>query len=129
MPQTTEAMKNRLTVNILIDIAMLAAMSVLSASGFILEVILPPRHAIRHDGVQAYASQLCGMGRHDWGDIHLWAGVTLVILLVLHIALHWKMVDAFFKKKDIGTPARGLLYAVMALLLLLIFVPWLFLLF
>ena len=51
-------MKNRLKTNILIDIGLLLAMTTVSFSGFVMNVIVPSRHAIRHSGVHAYASRL-----------------------------------------------------------------------
>ena len=61
-------------VNIVIDFAMLVAMALVSISGFILEVVIPSRHAVRMHGADSWCSHLCGLGRHGWGDVHLWAG-------------------------------------------------------
>ena len=97
-------MKNRLRTNILIDAGLLVGMAAVSISGFVMNVILPSRHAIRHAGARAHASQLLGMGRHDWGTIHTWVGVALLLLLILHVAFHWKTIDAFFHK---NLPNRG----------------------
>lgn len=41
-------MKNRLRTNILIDAGLLVGMAAVSISGFVMNVILPSRHAIRH---------------------------------------------------------------------------------
>ena len=30
-----------------------------------------------------------GMGRHDWGDVHFWLGVTFLAAIVLHLLLNW----------------------------------------
>lgn len=38
-------MKSKMPVNIVIDLAMLVAMALVSISGFILEVVIPSRHA------------------------------------------------------------------------------------
>ena len=64
---------------------------------------------------RAHASQLLGMGRHDWGTIHTWVGVALLLLLILHVAFHWKTIDAFFHK---NLPNRGVRTAVVGLLTL-----------
>ena len=53
-------MKNRLRTNILIDAGLLVGMAAVSISGFVMNVILPSRHAIRHAGARAHASQLLG---------------------------------------------------------------------
>ena len=80
--------KNRMPVNIAIDLAMLIVIALVSVSGFILEVVIPSRHAVRMHGADSWCSHLCGLGRHGWGDVHLWAGVALLILLDVHILLH-----------------------------------------
>jgi NhaP-type Na+/H+ or K+/H+ antiporter len=38
-----------------------------------------------------------GIGRGEWGDIHLWLGVTFVVLMIVHIILHWGWVKCYFK--------------------------------
>lgn len=86
-------------VNIVIDLAMLVAMALVSISGFILEVVIPSRHAVRMHGADLWCSHLCGLGRHGWGDVHLWAGVALIVLLAVHILLHLNIVSAFFMKR------------------------------
>ena len=80
-------------VNIVIDFAMLVAMALVSISGFILEVVIPSRHAVRMHGADSWCSHLCELGRHGWGDVHLWAGVALIVLLAVHILLHLNITD------------------------------------
>ena len=80
--------KNKMLLNIVIDFVMLIAMALVSISGFILEIVIPSRHAVKFQGVTPWSSQLLGLGRHDWGEIHLWAGIVLVILLT-NIALYF----------------------------------------
>ena len=65
-------------LNIVIDFVMLIAMALVSISGFILEIVIPSRHAVKFQGVTPWSSQLLGLGRHDWGEIHLWAGIVLL---------------------------------------------------
>ena len=80
--------KNKMLLNIVIDFVMLIAMALVSISGFILEIVIPSRHAVKFQGVTPWSSQLLGLGRHDWGEIHLWAGIVLGILLTIHFLLH-----------------------------------------
>ena len=37
-----------------------------------------------------YNLTIFGLGRHDWNDLHLWAGLVIVAILVVHVFLHWK---------------------------------------
>ena len=38
-----------------------------------------------------------GIGRGEWGDIHLWLGGIFVLLMIVHIVLHWGWVKTYFK--------------------------------
>ena len=51
--------KNRRPVNIAIDLAMLIVIALVSVSGFILEVVIPSRHAVRMHGADSWCSHLC----------------------------------------------------------------------
>ena len=118
-------MKSKMRINIAIDIAMLVVMALVSISGFILEVIIPSRHAVRMHSADSWCSHLCGLGRHGWGDVHLWAGVALLVLLAAHILLHLNIVSAFFKKRYPNRTLRMVLYVFLLMLLLITIVPWL----
>ena len=106
-------------LNIVIDFVMLIAMALVSISGFILEIVIPSRHAVKFQGVTPWSSQLLGLGRHDWGEIHLWAGIVLVILL------HINIVSAFVKKKCPNHILQILLYILFLMLLIMTIMPWL----
>ena len=112
MNKEKKGMKNRLKLNIIIDLAMLLAMALTSISGIVIK-----SRAIR---TAIYGS------RRLWSDIHLWAGVAVMVLLVVHIVLHWQMVDGFFKKHIENKIARMVLYVVLLVLLLLSTIPWIF---
>ena len=119
--------KNKMPLNIIIDFVMLMAMALVSISGFILEIVIPSRHAVRFQDATPWCSHLLGLGRHDWGNIHLWAGVVLVTLLAIHILLHIKMVSAFVTKKCPNHTLRILLYVLLLMLLMMTIMPWLYL--
>ena len=111
--------KNKMSLNIIIDFVMLMAMALVSISGFILEIVIPSRHAVRFQDATPWCSRLLGLGRHDWGNIHLWAGVVLVTLLAIHFLLH--------KKKCPNHTLRILLYVLLLMLLMMTIMPWLYL--
>jgi Na+/alanine symporter len=93
---------------------MLAAMATVSGSGFLIDQVC-------RRGVTFW-----GMGRRTWIDIHLWSGIVIVVLLVLHIVLHWKMVDGFFRKVIPNYALRYAVYALLLALVLITVVPWAF---
>lgn len=118
-------MKNRLTTNILIDLAMFLAMAVTSISGVVIKIISPLRRIAETEWVREAAAWFFQVwNRRTWAHIHLWAGVIVMVLLVIHIALHWSMVDGFFKKHISNAPLCYTLYMVLFLLLILSVVPW-----
>ena len=106
--------KNKMPLNIIIDFVMLMAMALVSISGFILEIVIPSRHAVRFQDATPWCS-------------HLWAGVVLVTLLAIHILLHIKMVSAFVTKKCPNHTLRILLYVLLLMLLMMTIMPWLYL--
>jgi hypothetical protein len=67
--------------NYVVDTLALVAMVVLAVTGFMIRYKLPP-------GTSRYLA-LWGMNRHEWGNIHFWSGVVLLVLLALHVILHW----------------------------------------
>lgn len=108
---------NRLKTNIVIDILMLVSFAVMSFSGFVLHM-----RRVLFTG----QSPFMGMSRHTWSDIHLWSAIVVLVLLVLHIVLHWKAVDAFFKKSIENTTLRYIVYALLVVVVLITIIPWFF---
>ena len=119
-------MKNRLTTNIIIDLVMFIAMAVTSISGIVIRIIAPLRRTAESEWVRETATSFFELwSRRTWAHIHLWAGVIVMVLLVAHIALHWPMIDGFFKKHIASRSLRTSLYLVLLLLLIISVVPWL----
>ncbi|MCX5999482.1 MAG: DUF4405 domain-containing protein [Chloroflexi bacterium] len=56
-------------------------------SGFVLWLILP--RGSNGDGVGRGGSTFV-WSRQTWMDIHEWTAVALLVLLVIHIYMHWK---------------------------------------
>lgn len=36
--------------------------------------------------------------RHQWGTVHLILGIVFLVLLIIHIVLHWKMITCIFQR-------------------------------
>lgn len=54
-----------------------------AVTGVIIFLFLPPS-----EGQRGIHNTLFGYGRHDWGAFHDWAGIVLLIAIIIHIALH-----------------------------------------
>lgn len=83
-------------LNLSIDIVMLLLLMPLAGIGFLIKYVLIP-------GVQRnerYGSdvdlEFLGLTRHEWGSIHLIISIIFLVLLMIHIILHWKMVVCIF---------------------------------
>lgn len=118
--------KNSLRTNIVIDVCMLLSMAMVSFSGWVLHVMMPARGGFR--GGRGHFNHLdyLGMEGCTWREIHLWAGVLLLALLVAHVMLHWRIVSAFFEKKVPNRLARFALYALLLVAMSVTIIPWIF---
>jgi hypothetical protein len=56
----------------------------LTGTGLLLAYRLPPGSRGGH-GLSAL-----GWTRHEWGDLHFWISIAFLILLTVHLALHWR---------------------------------------
>jgi len=78
----------RVTVNFIVNLASFAVLLGLSVSGII--IALPHEHGPNE-------TRPLGLGRGQWGDIHLWLGITFVVLMLVHLVLHWDWVKCYVK--------------------------------
>lgn len=82
---------NRSLLNLTIDLLAAACLLVMMATGYILRFPLPPTTNRTH--------KLWELSRHEWGNIHSWASVGLLLVLFIHIALHWEWIFATIRRR------------------------------
>lgn len=68
-----------------INYLMYCAGLLVMASGSVLAWKLPR-------GPRGRGAELLDLSRHEWSDIHLWAGVFLAAAIVVHVVLHWQWI-------------------------------------
>ncbi|MBI9052668.1 MAG: DUF4405 domain-containing protein [Bacteroidales bacterium] len=89
-------MKSKL--NFIIDAVLFLLMGFLTGIGLLIKyVLLPGSERWIKYGQNVDLSYL-GFDRHEWGKIHLIVALILIVFLVLHIILHWKMIVCLYKK-------------------------------
>jgi hypothetical protein len=112
-------------LNFIIDALMFLVMMAMAGLGFLMNyVLIPGRESWIKYGRKVNLT-LLGWDRHDWGDLHLYLGFTLLGLLVLHIILHWKQIVGLFQR-FIPPERRTLVLLVFVLFaMLLIYFPFL----
>jgi len=72
-------------------------------SGFVLWLILPQAGGYR--GGRGAATQAAFLWSRDtWIDLHDWIAVALLVVVVLHIILHWNWIVRMIK--TCGRPAK-----------------------
>ena len=82
---------NRTIANIIIDIIALILLLGMIATGYLLRYPLPP-------GSNKSLS-LWGFTRHQWGDVHFWISLGLLLILVIHLVLHWNWIVTVIGKR------------------------------
>ncbi|MBA7644133.1 hypothetical protein ES703_51870 [subsurface metagenome] len=92
----------RSSLNFIIDLVALLNLLGLAFTGFIMKYILPPgtggRGRLLHEGLGGeHIKQLWSMTRHEWGSIHFYLALLFVILMIVHIILHWGWLKNYFK--------------------------------
>lgn len=56
----------------------------MTGTGLLLAFRLPPGSR----GGRGLAAM--GLGRHDWGGIHTWLSYVFLVLIAVHLAMHWR---------------------------------------
>jgi len=93
----------RVTINFLIDAVSFAVLIFLALTGFILKAVLPPGtggigREITGGRGREEAKELLSLGRHDWGDIHFYLATAFLVLMVVHIVMHWGWIKGYIKR-------------------------------
>ncbi len=113
---------NKPKINFVIDALMFLCMTAIVGLGFLMKyVLLPGRESTIKYGRRVELSFL-GLDRHDWGSVHLYLGFLVLVLLALHIVLHWQMIPGLFARLVDNSRQRSkvvLVYVVLAAVLVL----------
>jgi hypothetical protein len=93
----------RSSVNFIVDLVSFLDLLGLAFTGAIMKWILPPGtgglgrelHGGGRDG--EHVKEFLALGRHDWGGIHFWLAMLFVVLMVIHVILHWPWIKGYLK--------------------------------
>ena len=92
----------RSSLNFIVDLVSFLNLLGMVFTGFIMKYILPPGTGgcgrQLHGGCgRAHIKDLWSMTRHEWGNVHFYLAVVFVILMIVHIILHWSWIKNYFK--------------------------------
>jgi len=132
-------------INYILDVILLLSIAFTMTSSYILWFVLPRGlgyHSLKCNmqgyGISGTYYEALGWHRIAWIDVHNWASIALLVIILLHIILHWGWIVATTKrvKSYIGKRVRKVteLYVAAVVLFILFlfqsfsgFVIWLFL--
>ncbi len=94
-------MKRR-TLNFIIDLVSFINLLALVFTASIIRYVLPPGTGGLGRGLHGGSGRenikyFWSLTRHQWGDIHFYLAALFIILMVLHIVLHWKWIKNYLK--------------------------------
>jgi hypothetical protein len=78
-------------LNLLIDTLAAACLLTMMGTGYVLRFPLPPARNHTHE--------LWGLSRYEWGAIHSWASLGLLLVLIIHLVLHWDWIVAMIRHR------------------------------
>lgn len=103
----------RAPLNLLVDALAAGFLVGMLATGYVIRYPLPR-------GTHSFL-RLWGMDRHQWGEIHFWLSMGLLVVLIVHLVLHWQWVVSMLKRHVGGdaSPAKHLVRAGLATVLVI----------
>ncbi|MBN1927881.1 MAG: DUF4405 domain-containing protein [Prolixibacteraceae bacterium] len=110
--------KSKSKLNLLIDAVMFVALALMAGLGFLIKWVLVPGFVRNEKYGSDVELGFLGLDRHEWGSVHLWVSISFLVLILLHIVLHWQMIDCIFRKMVSGKAARLVIAVVIGLLVL-----------
>lgn len=104
---------SRLGRNFIVDLLSYVGFVLLIGTGLILKYILPHgsgRLVGRGSGQasgEKLVTTLWGMTNEQWGQVHFWIAVAILVVLALHLILHWRWITCVLGRKERPSGASG----------------------
>ena len=95
----------------LIDIAAFISFVFVVSTGVLMRYVLPPK--------SGKFTEILGMSRHEWGDIHFYITFIFLAILSIHLILHWKFIRNVFRGRVKKANASRLILGLVGLLAVL----------
>jgi hypothetical protein len=103
-------------LNFLIEALMFLFLSTLAGIGLLMKFSFDS-----HDTAPPSADEelVLGLGDNVWGTIHLYVGLTLVLLVIAHIYLHFSAIQSMYSKL-IANPQKRKIFGITYILICLV---------
>lgn len=109
-------------LNLVIDALLLLCIAAIAGIGLLMKYVLVPgyqRWEIYNRNVELL---FWGLGRHDWGAIHFVIALAFLVLLILHIVLHWGIIITIYRKLIPNRLVRCIIAVILISLTIILFV-------
>jgi len=109
-------------LNFLIEALMFLFLSILAGIGLLMRFSFDTHDTDPHSAGEAL---VFGLGDSVWGTIHLYVGLTLVILVIIHIYLHFTAIQSMYSKLVTNPQKRkivGFTYILICLVAFFLFI-------
>lgn len=81
------------TLKYVIDMMLFVEICAISILGLLLGFVIPGGEVGGRAG-----KYFLGLHRHEWGSIHLYLAIVLLMLLAIHIWLNWGWIDRYTRE-------------------------------
>ncbi len=82
----------KIKTNIYTNILSFIALLILAITGFILWFVIPKGNLYQGGRNTDNTNIILGLDRHDWVNIHNYVSLIFVILMLIHLILHWSWI-------------------------------------
>lgn len=104
-------------VKYLIDTLLFIDICSIAVIGLLLAFVIPKG---RGRGTSTY---FLGLNRHDWGDIHLYLSLLLLVMLIFHLWLNWTWIVQS-TKRYFGNNWKTILWGFSGAWILVLAIAW-----
>ena len=90
----------KITVNFIVDSIGFVVLLGIVYTGVIIKYVLPPGsggHGHRGGRGGNEVKELWDMTRHEWGDIHFYLSLAFIVIIIVHLVLHFKWIKSYFQ--------------------------------
>lgn len=105
-------------INLVIDIIMLLVLMAVAGLGLLMKYVLLPGYRINEVYGANTELLFLGLDRHQWGAIHLYLALFMVVLLILHIILHWDLVLCIFRRLIPANTLRNVIITIIGFMVI-----------
>jgi len=105
------------TLKYFINTLLFIDMSSIAVLGLLLGFVIPKGK------VQPSNKHFLGLHRHEWGDIHLYLSLFLLVLLVFHIWFNWTWIVQT-TKRYFGNHWKNFLWAISCGWIIVLLIGW-----